>query len=89
MSFANSENRSVRHAHLVPARVHGREPAPSCQRLSDCWPDFSTDLSEDQIETAQQKNRPSAVLKEAVGAILYSIGLVVLLMTIVLALRQG
>lgn len=89
MSFAAPENRRVRHIHLVPLRCPDRAPAPSGQRLSDCWPDFSTELAEDRIKAAQQKNRPSAVLKEAVGAILYSVGLVILLMTLAQALRRG
>lgn len=79
MSFANAENRRVHPIRLVSLRSCGR----ARQRLSDCWPDFSTELSEDKIEIAQRKNRPGAVLKEAIGAILYAVGLVVLLMTLV------
>ena len=69
------------------SRVHA-VPTPressvvSDERVSDVWPDWSTELSESELTKAAEKNRPFGILREAVGAVLYSAGLVVLLMAV-------
>jgi hypothetical protein len=60
----------------------GRESVASEERVSDVWPDWSMELSEKDLAKGVEKNRLSIVLREAVGAVVYSVGLVVLLMTI-------
>jgi hypothetical protein len=60
----------------------GRESAASRERVSDAWPGWSTDLSAAELAKGAEKNRPSVVLREAAGAVIYSVGLVILLMTI-------
>jgi hypothetical protein len=78
MTLANTYGR--------PARLHAvRKPdrnVPSKERDSDVWPDWSTELDASEIAKSTEKNKPATVLREAVGAILYSVGLVVLLMVV-------
>jgi hypothetical protein len=83
MSLANSYGRPA-WLYTVP-KVE--QSVTSTERESDVWPDWSTELSPFEIAKSAEKNRPSAVLREAVGAILYSLGLVVLLMAIVSVLH--
>lgn len=52
------------------------------ERDSDCWPDFSSELSEDRLKASARKNRIGTVLVEILGAVAYSVGLVILLMII-------
>ncbi len=72
--------------HSRPAWLHSvpkppQSPAPK-ERTSDVWPDFSTELSESDLARSAGKNRPFTILGEAVGAVIYSVGLVVLLMAV-------
>lgn len=57
------------------------------ERGSEVWPDWSTELSPAELAQSAAKNKPSAVLKEAAGAVIYSVGLVILLMTLLSALH--
>jgi len=59
-----------------------RESVASEERVSDVWPDWSMELSEADLAKGVEKNRPSAVLREAAGVVVYSVGLVILLMSI-------
>jgi hypothetical protein len=52
------------------------------ERDSDVWPDWSTDLSASELAKLVAKNKPSIVLLQASGAIIYSVGLVILLMLV-------
>lgn len=81
MSLASSEKHSVRHARIIP--FHGRRREAAGERISDCWPDFSSTMPEARLRTSFRKNRAGRVLAEAVGAVAYSVGLVILLMIIV------
>jgi hypothetical protein len=60
----------------------GRESVAFEERVSDVWPDWSMELSEEDLAKDVEKNRPSVVLREAAGAVVYSVGLVILLMAI-------
>jgi hypothetical protein len=76
MTLALLEGRSARF-HVVPeAQVESFRPK---ERDSDAWPEWSTELSPAELATAAEKNTPSKVFGEIVGAVAYSIGLVVLL----------
>lgn len=67
--------------HAVPTAR--KSSVVSGERVSDVWPDWSsTELSDTELTKVAEKNRPSVVLREAVGAVLYSVGLVVLLMAV-------
>ena len=83
MSLANTYGR--------PAWLHAihkpDQSVPSKERDSDVWPDWSTELDASEIARSTEKNKPATILREAVGAILYSVGLVILLMVIVGALH--
>jgi hypothetical protein len=79
MSFANSKDRRVRPSIPRHGRNGGRSPHERC---SDCWPDFSTEFSENEVNIRQRENKPGIVLKEAAAASLYAVGLVILLMGI-------
>lgn len=79
MSLASSDNRQA--CHVVPFR--GRPHEGAREQVSDCWPDFSSDLSGERLRASVRKNRIGRVLAEIVGAVAYSVGLVVLLMIIV------
>ncbi len=84
MTIATLEDfRSTEHA--VPASR--KNSAVSNERVSDVWPDWSSKLGEADLTKAVGKNRPSVVLREAVGAVLYSVGLVVLLMAVLAVLH--
>jgi hypothetical protein len=83
MSLANTYGRPA----WLSAVPKPDQDLTSKERDSDVWPDWSTDLSTSEIAQSAEKNKPSAVLREAVGAILYSVGLVVLLMVIVTVLH--
>jgi hypothetical protein len=65
----------------------GRESVASEERVSDVWPDWSMELSEEDLARGVEKNRLSIVLWEAVGAVVYSVGLVILLMAILSVLH--
>ena len=62
-------------ASLVPHSVH-------VSRRGDNWPDVWPTPSEQDMKRMRQRNRLAIVLKEAAGAVVYSLGLVVLLITI-------
>jgi len=65
------------------ASIARKSGVVSVERISDVWPDWSTtELSDTELTKVAEKNRPSVVLREAAGAILFSVGLVVLLMTV-------
>lgn len=66
--------------HTVP--TPRKSSAVSDERASDVWPDWSSELNETELTRAAEKSRPSVILREAVGAVLYSVGLVVLLMAV-------
>jgi hypothetical protein len=78
MSLANMHSRPT-WLHAVPKPP--QSPAPK-ERTSDVWPDLSTELSECELAKSAEKNRPSTIFGEAVGAVIYSVGLVVLLMAV-------
>jgi hypothetical protein len=59
----------------------------SRERVSDVWPDWSTELSAAELAENVEKNRPSLVLREVAGAVVYSIGLVILLMAVLSVLH--
>jgi hypothetical protein len=82
MNFANLEYQSIRlsRAHSAPRR--GTGAPPSSEHGSDFWPDISTELATDERDIARQKNTPAILLKEAVGAVLSSIGLVIFLIAV-------
>jgi hypothetical protein len=65
----------------------GRESAASRERVSDVWPDWSADLNAAELAEGVEKNRPSVILREAAGAVIYSVGLVVLLMAVLSVLH--
>lgn len=83
MSLANTYGRPA-WLHAVP---QPDKSVPPQERDSDVWPDWSSEMSAPEIAKSAEKNRPSAVLREAAGAILFSVGLVVFLMVIVSALH--
>jgi len=67
-----------------PGRFHAvprQESAASKERLSDAWPDWPVESRETELAIVE-KNKPSVVIREAVYAIAYSIGLVVFLMAV-------
>lgn len=74
------------HFHPLYVVPKAREQGPAQERVSDVWPDFSTELSEAEIRATVEKNRPSRVLWEALWATAYSVGLVVGLMALLAAL---
>lgn len=80
MTIATLEDfRSRVHAECRPRKSGG----VSDERASDVWPDWSsTELSDIELTQMATKNKPSAILREAVGAVLYSVGLVILLMAV-------
>ncbi len=69
-----------------PAPEPDRDRGLSQERNSDVWPDWSTEIGEAELASSAEKNRPSVILREAVGAVLYSSGLVMLLIAILSAL---
>lgn len=83
MSLANTYGRPA-WLRAVPQPEQG---APPKERDCDAWPDWSSEMSASEIAKSTEKNRPIAVLLEAAGAILFSLGLVVFLMVVVSALH--
>ena len=59
-----------------------RKVVASEDRVSDVWPDWSTERTPAELSKVVEKNRPSIVLLEAAGAVAYSVGLVILLMVV-------
>jgi hypothetical protein len=84
MTLARLENHRSRFK-AVPKP--GRKSAASRERVSDVWPDWSADLSAAELAKSVEKNRPSIVLREAAGAVIYSVGLVILLMAVLSVLH--
>ena len=82
MTLASLERDHRRPLYAVPKR---REQEPAQERVSDAWPDFSTELSKDEIRVMVQKNRPAHVLWQAIWAVVYSVALVVGLMALLAA----
>jgi hypothetical protein len=78
MTLANTYGRPAR-LHAVSKPDYG---VPPTERDSDVWPDWSTELDAAEIAKSTQKNKPATILREAAGAIAYSVGLVVLLMIV-------
>lgn len=62
---------------------------PPRERLSDSWPDIGTTLSEEDIKLSAEKNKIGRVLGEALGAVVYSVGLVILLMIVLHLFHRG
>jgi hypothetical protein len=54
----------------------------SRERVSDVWPDWSSELSEVEIGKSAEKNKAATVLWEAVRAVAVSVGMVILLMAV-------
>ncbi len=79
MSLARLENDRSRFRVVPQAR---RKSVASEDRVSDVWPDWSTERSPAELAKDVEKNRPATILREAAGAIAYSVGLVILLMAI-------
>ncbi len=73
------------HHHPLYAAPGTRAQEPGGERVSDAWPDFSTELSEAEIQVMIHKNRPARVLWQAARAVVYSVGLVVGLMALLAA----
>ena len=67
--------------------VPRRESVASEERVSDVWPDWSTQRSAAELAKDVEKNRPSIVLREAAGVVVYSVGLVILLMAVLSVLH--
>jgi hypothetical protein len=61
------------------SNVNRRQPR---ERVSDVWPDWSSELSEVEIEKSAEKNKAATVLWEAVRAVAVSVGMVILLMAV-------
>lgn len=57
------------------------------RRGGDNWPDVWPAPSEQEMKGIRQKNRLTTLLKEAAGAVVYSLGLVILLMTVLALLH--
>jgi hypothetical protein len=73
--------------HLQVVPKPRRKSVPSGERVSDVWPDWSTQISAAELAEGEQKNRPSAVLREAAGAVICSVGLVILLIAVLSVLH--
>ena len=84
MAFANFEDRPASLQRLP--RIHAASAAR--ERGTDAWPDWSTDLNPQELDKMAQKNKPAIVLWEAAGIVLYSVGLVLLLMMFLGALQR-
>ena len=69
------------HSRSFPAasNVNRRQPR---ERVSDVWPDWSSELSEVEIEKSAERNKAATVLWEAVRAVAVSVGMVILLMAV-------
>ena len=74
---------------VVFPRSLGRVHMPPRERLSDSWPDFAAELPDANIKDSAWKNRVGQVLGEALGAVVYSVGLVVLLIVVLELLDRG
>ena len=57
-------------------------PHHALRHGQDNWPDVWPTPSEQDMKRIRQKNRLAIVLKEAAGTVVYSLGLVFLLITI-------
>jgi hypothetical protein len=79
--LAHFEFDTIRHLARSGETTATRKTAAK-ERVSDCWPDFGTALKDFELASAEAKNRPGTVLLQAMGAVIYSVGLVVLLMTV-------
>jgi len=79
MTLARPENARDRFQLVSKPR---NESAASEERSSDVWPDWSIEPDAAALAKVVKKNRPSVVLLEAVGAIAYSVGLVILLIIV-------
>jgi hypothetical protein len=80
MARANFKDEYAHQFHAIP-RTEQRS-RKSRERISDVWPDFSTELGDDRIEKQAEKNKPSIVLWEAVRAVMVSVGMVSGLMVV-------
>jgi hypothetical protein len=78
MTLAILEGRSARPRMVPKAKVEG---VCSNERDCDVWPEWSTERAPAELANAAEKNKLSKVLGEVAGAIAYSLGLVVLLMS--------
>ena len=84
MTLARLENDRSRFRAVPKPR---RESVASEERVSDVWPDWSTERSAAELAKGIEKNRPFTVLREAAGAVVYSVGLVILLMAVLSVLH--
>jgi len=73
--------------HLQVVPKPRRKSVASGERVSDVWPDWSTQIGAAELAEGAQKNRPSTVLREAAGAVIYSVGLVILLIAVLSVLH--
>jgi hypothetical protein len=80
MARANFKDEYAHQFHAIPRTEQRNRKSP--ERISDVWPDFSTEVGDDKIEKQAEKNKPSIVLWEAVRAVLVSVGMVIALMVI-------
>ena len=80
MALANFKDECAHQFHAIPRP--GVRDRRSTDRVSDVWPDFSTELSDDRIEEQVEKNKPSIVLWEAARAVVLSVGMVIALMVV-------
>jgi len=66
-----------------------RKTAVPTERVSDVWPDWSTEAAGTDPAKAVEKNKLSVVLWETARAIVISIGMVILLMVILSVLQAN
>jgi hypothetical protein len=74
------------HHHPLCVAPKAREQKQAQEHIFDAWPGYSTELSEAEIKMVVQKNRPAVVLWEATRAVVLSVGMVVGLMALLVAL---
>lgn len=84
MSIVHSQPRHARHLHPVPL---GKQ-VPVHEGISDCWPETATELADENIRACAAKNAVGRVLGEALGAVIYSVGLVIALMVFLEMIRN-
>jgi len=85
--FANFTDRHASHRHVMVASRLDREPLRD--PVSDCWPDVAADLPGDDVGAVAEKNKIGHVLAEVLFSVVYSAGLVVMLMMILQALHRN
>jgi hypothetical protein len=88
MTLASLENDRIR-LRTVSSLDFRRETAVPAKRVSDVWPDWSTEAAEAEPGNAVERNKLSVVLWEAARAIVISIGMAVIVMVILGVLQSN